>query len=117
MHGRFGVRPPVLQLLVEMLNKNVVPMLRSSMNPGGEIINVIKGSVDAVCFTPRGTMQSDQAFKYYDIQMIILNQDEMSFFVNNEFLTTAIATLLVSGVSNIVSILDAIASLSCEAGA
>ena len=117
IHGRFKVRPSIVQLLIEMLNKNVLPVLHSSMNAGVELVDIINESAIHMCFTPKGLLRSDKAFKYFDIQLIPLNNDEVSFFVKNEFVTAASATMFVTGAWNIVSTLDVIASLSCEAGA
>ena len=112
--ARSGVRPEVLEFLVEMLNLGVSPVFTSIDNAGFELIHILEGK-SGFCHTPNGEISVAEMYADYKLNKIKLTDLEITKFSNSSFFLLASSILLVAGISNVVPTLDVIAALSCEA--
>ena len=114
LQARFGIRSIVVELLAEMLNKDIVPVFSNEESAGTDLILVITAK-GGNCFTPDGVHDSANAFASFGLKPIALTASEMNTLAYSQFFVTGRAALYVSGVLNIASVIDVVASLSCEA--
>ena len=114
MQARLGIRTVIVELLSEMLNNGVVPIFSSEESAGQELVFVISG-IGGSCYTPNGKRSAQDVFEIYNFSSVQLTAAEADTLAVSQFFVTGLASLLVSGASNVVGMLDIIASISCEA--
>jgi len=112
--ARSGVRTEVLELLVALLNKRVVPVFTSADTAGQELVEVISGTGGS-CYCPQGQLPTTQAFTNSGLSGVTLSKHERTSIAYGQFFATGMAALFVSGVFNAVAVSDVAAALTCEA--
>jgi len=114
MQGRFGIRSTVIELICAILNAKLAPVLSTESNAGFELVHIISG-LGGFCYSPKGKLPVAEAFAEYGLEATALTQLEIATLVNSQFFSTGKASIFVSGVFNVASVIDVIASLTCEA--
>jgi len=117
--ARSGVRAPLLTLLVDMMNANVVPAFSSEASAGKELCLALLGSDKVQVYSPNSSTKTTTAAAALQAAALAplekLSPLEAASVVQGEFLTTGGACLLALGAQNALQALDGVSALSCEA--
>jgi len=112
---RTPVRAVTIKLLVELLNKEITPVLSSVKNAGLELVLFLSG-VGAAVTADNSQITAAEALStigYGDYAGA--TKAETQAFIGNSFLAVGLAGLVASGAAQVIKGLDAITALSCEA--
>ncbi|MNI32513.1 Histidine ammonia-lyase [compost metagenome] len=119
--GYSGIRLEVIQLMVEMLNRNVVPVIpeKGSLGASGDLaplshmVLVMIGEGEAYCQGRR--MPGAQALAQAGLTPIVLEAKEGLALINGTQVMTAVGTLACWDALNLANWADCAAALTCEA--
>jgi len=123
--GFSGIRNSTIELLLNMLNKNIVPVIPSqgSVGASGDLVQLAhlvlgmmgKGKVWAQGKTPTDTMDAASALRRNRLQPVHLTAKEGLALINGTQMMTAYAALAVHQAKILTKIADIAASISVEA--
>ena len=108
LHGTTAVRSSVVQLLADMLNANVIPILRNTERVGLELAEAMEGADTAeyyggVTLVGKG------------LSPVVLTAAERVAVTSGPFLVTGALTLVAAGALHLTYMVDIVGALSCEA--
>jgi histidine ammonia-lyase len=119
--GHSGIRLQTLELLLDMLNRNVVPAVpaRGSVGASGDLAPlahlglVLIGEGDVLA--PPGTMPAIEALRAAGLAPVSLSPKEGLALINGTQASTAVVTLAVVGAERLARAADIAAALSIDA--
>jgi histidine ammonia-lyase len=101
--------------LSQALNAKVVPAFSSETSCGIELCAFLTG-LQVTCYTPHGKAPSTTALFQVKLKPLPLSKAEVKVLSSDSLYSLAIAGLVAAGSLNLLSSIDCIAALSCEAG-
>lgn len=119
--GYSGIRPCVVQLLIDMLNKKIHPVVprKGSIGASGDLVPLAH---IGLCLTGEGTvvyqnqeMSSKEAFEKTGLKPVSLQAKEGLALINGTQLMSALGCLFVSDAQNLLKHAQIAGSLSLEA--
>jgi histidine ammonia-lyase len=120
--GHSGVRPIVIDILCEMLNRGVTPVVPSqgSVGASGDLAPLAHLALALIgegeCYDERGTrLGSGDALKRAQIKPIVLEAKESISLINGTQAMLALGTLALLSAETLVDSADVIGGLSCDA--
>jgi len=112
--GRLSSNLKTISFMVTALNEDIVPVLSSPDSAGQELIDFIEGK--GKCFSKSGnvvdTVVALAEAKLSGIELAAGESEELSGY---PLITTGVGCLLAAGAKNLLSTVDCISALSCEA--
>jgi histidine ammonia-lyase len=127
--GYSGVRLSTLQLIIEIMKKNIIPVIPSqgSVGSSGDLVQLAhmtlsmigKGKVqipkDIFDSNENNFVASDKALKKYGLKPIVLEAKEGLALVNGTQMMTAFAAFIANRAKKLIMLVDISAALSHEA--
>lgn len=119
--GHSGVRPIVIETLLEMLNKKVHPLIpeqgsvgsSGDLAPSAHLILVLIGQGEAMYEGKK--LPGNEALKQAGITPIVLQAKEGLALINNTSCMTAVASVTLDRVDTLIEMADMAGALSAEA--
>ncbi len=128
--GFSGIRPETLRLLIEMINKNIIPIIPSqgSVGSSGDLVPLShlvlamigKGKVQIVSrnnerYNPQKAIKSSTALKRFGLKPVKLGAKEGLALINGTQMMTAFASYICVRAGKLIKLADVAAALSHEA--
>lgn len=120
LKGVSGIRYSVIELLLEMLNKNVIPFIpeKGSLGASGDLAPLAHMVLPMLglgrAFYNGELLRGDEAFKKAGLEVIKLSAKEGLALINGTTVLTAIGTLATYDALNLSKIADIAGALSVE---
>ncbi len=114
-----GIRSDIAKMIVEMLNKNVIPQFSSDENAGKELaLSLMCDSVEIKFYSPAddtALVSSSEFFTMTGLSPIVFSSSiEMQTLIKGQFYAKGAVSLIAAGAYNIAQMVDGVAALSCE---
>jgi histidine ammonia-lyase len=113
MQGKSGIRSEVIELIIELLNSENVPLFTSVENAQIELVLTLLGHYSS-CYSHNGNISSSQALQAAQLAPITLYEHEALTLLNGEYTYPGFASYLTLGAMRAFKSLDVISSFSCE---
>jgi histidine ammonia-lyase len=119
--GYSGIRPAVVQLLVDMLNRGLIPVVpaKGSVGASGDLAPLAHLALamigEGVVETVSGRESSREALERAGLAPVVLKAKEGLALINGTQLMCALAALLVADARNLIEVADIAGSLTLEA--
>ena len=114
LQGRAGVQLPVIKLLLDMLEYEVIPCFSSVQKIGSELIRFMSGDI-VPCYYYGMKISSDAALLSSGLEKVELNMHDYTTLERGHFFFTGIAGLLAAAGTSVFRMVDVIAAMSVEA--
>ena len=113
--GRNGrIREEIVDLLVDMINSDVVPVFTSDAAAGKELALCLVGSTKARVYTSSGATDAATGLAAAGLKAIQLAKTEVATMLKGKFLSVGGGCLLAAGAANLLNIAGAGSALCCE---